>query len=214
MDDFRRIAVKTVISRGKSRLKVYNPTSYPLIGIGAQGAVFRLTEDKCVKIYEESLSASAERQALVAASGSVRFPRFYEGGEHYVVMEYIRGPALRDVLKKDKSQLNDATMAQVFDILKEMRRMKFTRIDTRLGHILVTPGGLLKAIDHSGAFRVVHRAPFRLLRSMKKVGVLERFLEYAARHEPRLYEKWRQRWHEGGDIVGLRELPPLESYSR
>ncbi|MFC6600694.1 hypothetical protein ACFQDF_00805 [Ectobacillus funiculus] len=49
MDEFKSIIVK----RGKYdwELEVINPTQLELIGKGAQGAVFKLSEERCVKIY-------------------------------------------------------------------------------------------------------------------------------------------------------------------
>ncbi|GAA3408553.1 AarF/UbiB family protein [Paenibacillus hodogayensis] len=210
MDDYKRITVKPVIMDGKSKLEVHNPTSYPLIGAGAQGAVFLLSAKRCVKIYESPHSAAAERAALAAARGSAFFPKLYESGEKYVVMEYIEGPTLQDVLRKDTSRFDDAIAAQLIAILKEMRSMNFARIDTRIGHILIPSTGGMKVIDHSGAFRITSRAPFRLIKSLHQAHVLPVFLRYAARHEPKLYRKWLRKWEEGTNIEGVPPLPPLE----
>ena len=49
MEDFKSITV----TKGVKTLEIHNPTNYPLIGMGAQGAVFKLSEDKCVKIYSD-----------------------------------------------------------------------------------------------------------------------------------------------------------------
>ncbi|MDF2721390.1 MAG: kinase [Paenibacillus sp.] len=205
MPSFRDISVSQVIVDGKKKLNVHNPTKHPMIGIGAQGAVFRLSPDKCVKVYEAASTAEWEAKALAAAKEVGCFPKLYEKGEKYVVMEYVEGPTLQDYLD-DKSKFTDEMAAQILDIVKQMRKMKFARIDTRLGHIIVTKGGQLKVIDHSGAFRVVRRAPGMLLKSLEKAGVLKPFLRYTAKNDPRLYEKWQQKLK--GDI-GVDDVPKL-----
>lgn len=46
MNEFQKIIVK----RGKKGLKVINTTRLELVGTGAQVAVFKLSQDRCVKI--------------------------------------------------------------------------------------------------------------------------------------------------------------------
>lgn len=209
MDNFRSISVTAEIVGGKKQLKVRNPTGYPMIGIGAQGAVFRLSSDRCVKIYEDSRTAFWETKALKAADGGAYFPKLYQSGPNFVVMEYLQGPTLKDYLA-ERPGLSESFAAQLHGIVKEMRRLKFSRIDTRSGHIIVTDGGKLKVIDHSGAYRTIRRAPFMLFKSLERDGGLRVFLKYVAEHDPKLYGKWREKRKEGVDLAGIPRLPRPE----
>lgn len=47
MKTFKSIIIK--YRKGKRVKVARNPTSFPLMGIGAQGAVFVISEDQCVK---------------------------------------------------------------------------------------------------------------------------------------------------------------------
>ena len=208
MDDFKSITVKSVMVNGKKELEIHNPAGLPLVGAGAQGAVFRLSSGKCVKIYVDPRTAYWEAKALLAANGSPYFPKLYRHGSRYVVMEYLKGPTLRDYLLEHPG-LTESFAAQLLALLKEMRRLKFSRIDTRTAHLIVTEGGRLKAIDHSGAYRTVRRAPFMLLRSLHRAGCLQDFLKYVARHDPKLYMKWRKKRAEGTDLGGVPRLPRI-----
>ena len=49
MDELNSITVK--LGKNESELEVINPTNYELIGKGFQGAIFRLSEGRCVKIF-------------------------------------------------------------------------------------------------------------------------------------------------------------------
>lgn len=210
MEDFRSISVTSEIVGGKKQLKVRNPTGYPMIGIGAQGAVFRLSSDRCVKIYEDSRTAFWETKALKAAAGGPYFPKLYQSGHNYVLMEYLQGPTLKDYLS-EKPGLTESFAAQLHGIVKEMRRLKFSRIDTRTGHVIVTDGGKLKVIDHSGAYRTVRRAPFMLFKSLERDGGLRVFLKYVAEHDPKLYDKWRKKRIEGAGLADIPRLPRPET---
>ncbi|MEF3307218.1 serine/threonine protein kinase [Paenibacillus sp. GYB003] len=209
MEDFRAISVTSEIVDGHKQLKVRNPTRYKMIGIGAQGAVFRLSSDRCVKIYGDPRNAFWESKALQAANGGPYFPKLYQTGPNYVVMEYLSGPTLKDYLAEHPG-LQESFAEQLLGIVKEMRRLKFSRIDTRTGHIIVTEGGRLKVIDHSGAYRTTRRAPFMLLKSLKRDGCLRPFLLYVAMHDPKLYAKWRRTRKKGVDLEGVPSLPRPE----
>ncbi|TNJ66575.1 serine/threonine protein kinase [Paenibacillus hemerocallicola] len=209
MEDFRSISVTSEIVGGKKQLKVRNPAGYPMIGIGAQGAVFRLSSDRCVKVYEDSRTAFWESKALKAAEEVPYFPKLYETGDKYVIMEYLPGPNLRDYLA-DNPGLTESFAAQLLGIVKAMRKLKFARIDTRTGHIIVTEGGKLKVIDHSGAYRTIRRAPFMLFKSLERDGGLRVFLKYVAEHDPKLYGKWRKKRIEGVDLADIPRLPRPE----
>jgi hypothetical protein len=50
LEDFKTI----IVSSGKKAVTIVdNPTSYPMIGKGKQGAVFKLSPDCCVKIFPD-----------------------------------------------------------------------------------------------------------------------------------------------------------------
>jgi hypothetical protein len=94
MADFQSIKV----TKGVKTLEIDNPTGYPLIEMGAQGAVFKLSEEKCVKIYTNPLQAQMELEALKAGQHLTFFPRLYEFGENYIVMDYFNAPTLKEYL--------------------------------------------------------------------------------------------------------------------
>lgn len=50
LDDFKLIKVERIEQNGEKELIIHNPTNLKLIGDGSQGAVFQLSEDRCVKI--------------------------------------------------------------------------------------------------------------------------------------------------------------------
>lgn len=99
MEDFKSIRV----TEGIKKVDVIkNPTSFPLIGKGAQGAVFKISSDKCVKICAKPEYAVKEN-VLKIAQNSPTIPRLYEVGQNYIIMEYIEGPTLFQYLESGGS---------------------------------------------------------------------------------------------------------------
>ncbi|MDP9740988.1 UNVERIFIED_ORG: putative Ser/Thr protein kinase [Bacillus sp. B2I3] len=96
MEDFKSICV----TEGIKKVDVIkNPTSFPLIGKGAQGTVFKISSDKCVKICAKPEFAAKEGNVLKIAQESHAIPRLYEVGHNYIIMEYLEGPTLFQYLE-------------------------------------------------------------------------------------------------------------------
>ncbi|RFU64582.1 hypothetical protein [Bacillus sp. V59.32b] len=92
--DFRKINV----TKGEHGVEVENPTNYPLIGKGVQGAVFKLSRRRCVKIFSGMNAAKKEADAMRQGQDSYLMPRIFEVGDNYIVMEYVDGPSLEDLM--------------------------------------------------------------------------------------------------------------------
>lgn len=188
MDDFRRI---TVWHKGKKEVDFENPTTFPLIGLGTQGAVFRLSADRCVKIFARKKDARKEAEALRLAQSSSIIPILYDAGKNYVVMEHVQGSSLADYLL-EKGELTESVSEQIVFILHEMKRLKFTRIDTQVRHIIVTSQKPYKVIDHANAYRSKRKVPLRLCKGLYDLGMLETFLNQVKKIDSSLYSKWEQ----------------------
>ncbi|WP_144527706.1 serine/threonine protein kinase [Peribacillus simplex] len=191
MDDFKLIKVERIEKNGKKDLIIHNPTTLKLIGEGSQGAVFQLEEDLCVKIYVNPNAATKEGKALEAAKETQIVPRLYEVGPNYVIMEYLKGPNLRDYLKKTKD-IPESFTEQIIMIRKELKRVGFIRIKTSIGHFVVTEGNVLKAIDHSDGLTMNDPYNPKMFRDLKKLGLLDTFLEQAKKIDPESYEDWQK----------------------
>lgn len=169
----------------------HNPTDLLYIGAGAQGAVFQISAQQCVKIYVNESDAESEARALHAAASASFIPLVYEVGKNYIVMEYLSGPGLKAFLS-NRSDLPHFIAEQLVLIIKEMKRVQFTRIDTALRHVYVTPENTLKVIDHVNSYRTVQPYPQRMLQSLSNIGCLQPFLTYVSHHHPELYFEWSQ----------------------
>ncbi|WP_445489993.1 RIO1 family regulatory kinase/ATPase domain-containing protein [Niallia sp. 03133] len=191
MNDFTLINVQRIEKNGKKELLIDNPTKLKPIGEGSQGAVFQISEDRCVKIYVNPNAAEKEGSALEAAKDLDIVPKVYEVGSNYVIMEYLKGTNLKDYLKKAKN-IPESFTEQIIRIRKELKRVGFIRIKTSIGHFIVTEGNVLKAIDHSDGLTMNDPYNPKMFLDLKKLGLLDKFLEQAKKIDPESYEDWQK----------------------
>ena len=199
MKDFRKIRV----TKGDKTLIIENPTDYPLIGMGSQGAVFQLSDKKCVKIYEDPEQAKMEAEALKAGQHLPFFPRLYQTGENFVVMEYFDGPNLKEYLK-NCMYIPESITKKLIEMLREMEKTGFTMVDAPLRHIFVMDGEELKVVDHVNAFKRQHPVPLKLLRDLNIILLKESFLSQVEKLAPDLFQKWNDYFDQ--DKVDFREI--------
>jgi predicted Ser/Thr protein kinase len=186
MEDFKSIAV----TKGPLGLEIHNPTNYPLIGNGAQGAVFKLSEEQCVKIYTNPEQARMEQEALEAGKHLPFFPKVYDFGENYVVMDYFNAPTLKEYLR-NCTYIPENIARKLLYMLGEMKKANFTMVDAPLRHIFVLENEELKVVDHVNAFKRMHPVPLKLLRDLNIILLKESFLALVEQLEPETYNEWQ-----------------------
>ncbi|PLS02411.1 hypothetical protein [Neobacillus cucumis] len=185
MGNFKSIKV----TKGLKTLEIDNPANYPLVGMGAKGAVFKLSEDKCVKIYIDPLEAEMEAKALTVGKHLSFLPKVYETGSNYVVMEYFNAPTLKEYLK-NCTYLPESIARKLLNILFNLKKAKFTTVDAPLSHIFVLDNEELKVVDHVNAFTKMYPVPLKLLRDLEIILLKDSFLAQVKKLAPRAYEAW------------------------
>ncbi|MEH7223288.1 hypothetical protein V7112_05675 [Bacillus sp. JJ1566] len=201
MKDFTSITVTKL----EKLLEIKNPTSYPLIGKGSQGAVFKLSEDKCVKIYVDPLQAKMEQEALQAAKKNPFMPKVYETGKNYIVMEYLNGPSLKEYLLGSMYMPEEITK-KLLQLLESFKKAKFTMLDAPLRHIFIV-NNELKVVDHVNAFKRIHPVPIKLIRDLKLLLLKDSFLMQVEKLAPDTYEEWDSYFYKKISIKKMLVLP-------
>ena len=186
MQEFERIKVTHSQS---IELMVDNPTDLKLIGKGAHGVVFRLSKDKCVKIYADADVAKMEADAYKKSQHSDIVPRLYEFGSNYIVLEYIEGLSLLELLSQ-KKEIPFYIPRQLISLLKEMQQIGFSRLDSSLRHIIIAPDGCFKVIDLVYSYHISDAIPKRALVDLKELSLLLPFLKHLEEIDPELYVIW------------------------
>ncbi|WNF37194.1 hypothetical protein RJD24_01680 [Bacillaceae bacterium IKA-2] len=206
MVDFKSI----IIEKGQNGiLEINNQTDYPLIGYGNQGAVFKLSEDRCVKIYRTELHAKMEQDAYKTGQHLPFFPKVYEIGLNYLIMEYFNKPNLKEYLKKSM-YMKESMAKQLLDILKTLKQTGYSMIDAPLRHLFVLENEELKLIDLVNAYKREHSIPNKLLRELNLIHLKDSFLSHVKNLEPELYEEWETFFNERD--VDFREVTVKARY--
>ncbi|MGG4398249.1 hypothetical protein ABEX25_28665 [Paenibacillus thiaminolyticus] len=159
------------------------------IGSGQQGTVYRIAADRCVKIYTKARYAELEREAYCRAKGSPILPEFYEAGADYIIMEYLDGETMQSRLRRT-GRLTRDDAAQILDTLDEMKKRKFTRIDLALFHLFFYRDGKMKLIDLVHAYTRSCSVPFVLARGLRRMNLLDSFLEHVKVLDPERLRDW------------------------
>lgn len=189
MDDIQSIRV---IRKGENNIEVVeNPTSYPLIGAGKHGAVFKISSDQCVKIYTKPKNVLREGEALKAAQDSPVVPKLYDVGDNYIIMEYIEGPSLKEYLEEKGTITQDITR-KILALIQEMKRLNFVRVDPKLKQVIVTKEEEFRVIDHVFSYsKKKADIPVGLLAGLNNLGLLNTFLEQVKLINPQSYGGWK-----------------------
>lgn len=191
MKDFRLISVTQAPN---NQLNIYNPTNYALIGQGAQGAVFKISDDRCVKIYVSDEYAIREYSSYQAVKNSALLLKIYGKGVNYIIMEYLRGPSL-ELYLQGMGMIPQWVTKQILFVLKEMKRFHFTKIDSFLRHIFIVKNHKVKIIDLVNAYTVRDSFPSRLFGDLKRLGLLNTFLQQVQVLDPKIYLEWQNSPH-------------------
>lgn len=138
MNDFDKIATKN-----KGKITIQDLNGFTMLGKGADGSVFQLSPEKCVKVYVNEDNQKKELYALQIGQSSSVIPRLYEYGSNYIVMELVNGGNLKAYLKKEK-QLPKLIAMKILFMLAELQKVGFTRLDTEVRHIFLMSWEKLK----------------------------------------------------------------------
>lgn len=176
---------------GKRIISRKDMKGYELIGDGKDGEVYRLTNDKCIKVFFKEETQSRELRALQTGQSSPVIPRLYSYGANYIIMECINGISLSHLLKKERKITEELTKKILF-MLAELKRIGFTRLDSEVRHILINKDGDLKVIDHKRAFTSNSSVPTKLLKGFKKYRLENEFLSHVKNIQPSIFHAWKE----------------------
>ncbi|NLA57726.1 MAG: hypothetical protein GX855_02305 [Firmicutes bacterium] len=159
------------------------------IGAGKHGEVYKIDDQRCIKIYKKSHYLRRELAALQRGAGAPFFPRVYDWGRDYIVREYIPGTPLSEYLRSHP--FTEDTVRQLADMVEIMRRLGFRRADTRLSHIIIDGNGKLWLIDPVNTMKKSPPYPRKLLKGLYRRGLAEQFLAYVRERYPESYGRWQ-----------------------
>lgn len=166
----------------------FNVKELELLGSGTQGKVYRIDSQKCIKIFKKNQTCKEELETLSMAQIDSHFPRLYGYGEKYIIRECINGIELNKYLSSHP--LTPDISNKIIKLYEAMVRVGYTRLDTALFHIFITPSNELKLIDTSKAIKKRTTYPNLILSGLDKLGYKKDFIDFVKATNPEVYNKW------------------------
>jgi len=163
--------------------------SAEFLGQGNNGVVYELPEHKVIKIFVEEKVGLDESYVLIKAKGSKYFPKVYSVGKLYIVREMVDGIPLDKYIKKNG--LNKEIALNIYKLIKEFKKINFTKIDTRCKDIMVGSNNKIMIIDPKKCFKRKIDYPRHLMKGFLKLGVLDEFLMYIEDINKKKSKEWK-----------------------
>lgn len=182
----KAIKVKNLVN---ADVEVSNKSPLTMIGKGRQGAVFKVTDDICVKVFGNQEDCDREYYALSLGQKSSLFPKVYAKGSLYIAMDIIKGVDVREYLQSQP--LSQELSAKLIEMLITFKEIGYERIDHHKRQIYIQPDGNLKVIDVARTVwrDRVYPYPRKLLTSLGEENKAI-FLTHVQEMAPELYQEW------------------------
>ncbi len=161
-----------------------------LIGQGHEGKVYLLPNDRVLKVFNKSTSCKRQVEILLKAQDSRFFPTVFDFDSYSIVMSFIYGSTLSHYLKQNN--INKHLSLELVKLVDEFKKLNFTKLDMRLGHIFLQPDETIRVIDPRGSYEEVRPYPRSMLKGLNKRDVLNDFFKYIKHDYPSYYKYWKK----------------------
>lgn len=158
------------------------------LGQGNNGIVYKVPENKVIKVFYEEKVWYDEAYILTRTKRSAFFPKLYEKGRFYIVREMVEGIQLDKYIKKNG--LNFELTKNIYEMLEEFKRLKFKKIDSRCKDIYVSNDLKIKLIDPKKYYRRNIEFPRHLMKGFLKLEVLNDFYIYMKQINEEKTREW------------------------
>ncbi|WP_195468841.1 hypothetical protein [Clostridium sp. D43t1_170807_H7] len=173
-------------------MKLYgdiNINQLQLLGKGTQGKVYKIDEEKCIKVFKRKNYCENEVFTLIISQNDSHFPKLYSYGDNYIIRELIKGIDLDKYLLNNS--LTPALSNKILELYDAMYRVGFSRLDTALFHIFITDNEDIKLIDTARAMSKNVVYPTLIINALNDLGYKNQFLSYVKIVRPDILKKWR-----------------------
>lgn len=158
------------------------------LGEGHHGKVYLIANDRIIKVCRDSKSCIYESFIFSRVRGSNHFPKVYDFDEHYIIRDYVGGQCLSKYIKANG--INRELVFKLIELIEEFEALGFTKLDIRCKDIMLQDNGLLMVIDPKSSYTRKVGFPRHLMKGLKKLGVLDEFINVLKEERPDLHDKW------------------------
>jgi RIO-like serine/threonine protein kinase len=168
----------------------YDTSKLKLIGSGHEGKVYLLPHDMVLKVFHNPHSCARQVEILLKAQNSRFFPTVFDYDNYSIVMGFVYGSKLSYYFRYNS--INKNLSLELVKLINEFKKLNFTKLDMRLGHIFLQPDETVKVIDPRGSYEKKRPYPKSMLRGLQRRGELRNFFTYIKYDYPDYYKYWRK----------------------
>lgn len=172
--------------------KLFRKAEY--LGQGNNGIVFELPDNKIIKIFLNSKVCNDESSILIKTKGSKYFPKLFDKGSNYIIREKVHGERLDYYIKNNG--LSEKLIKNIYSLLLEFKKLKFKKLDIRCKDILVSENQKIMIIDPKKSYNRKVDYPRHLMKGLRKLQVLDEFLDEIKKIDEKKYISWRTKFEE------------------
>ena len=118
---------------------------FKLLGSGAEGAVYLTPGGYAFNVLKNIKNAKSEDDILKQTSDSPFFPNSIVRVGNILIREYVGGINLKEYISKHGLPYN--LSKEIVDLIEDLKRLKFKRLNIRNAHIFVNSIVKIKVID-------------------------------------------------------------------
>ena len=159
-----------------------------IIGQGVYGVVYLYNSNTCVKVNKDRNNNLTEVNLYKQYAHCPLFPRIYEFGDNYIVMEYIQGRSLKEFLEQG-NKLNTEYLDGLIKMFEEGYKIGL-KLNPNAKHVIMTPNKRIRLVDLDDIVKFASSKPFMLFHRLAKYGQKSDFIQYVNTNNKQIYHKW------------------------
>lgn len=160
------------------------------LGQGNNGIVYRLPQNKIIKLFTKEKVWKDEASILLKTKQSKFFPKVYSIGRLYIVREMIEGIQLDKYIKK--KGLDENIVRSINELTDEFIRLKFTKIDSRCKDLYIGYDNKIRVIDPKKCYKRKVKYPRHLMKGLLRLEVLDEFLFFLEKIDKNKARNWEK----------------------
>ena len=159
-----------------------------LLGSGAEGSVYLTPEGFALKRFNTIKAAKKEASILDNVKDSRFFPNVIIRISTIVVREFVQGENLSQHLKNNG--LSYSLSKELIDLIEDLKRLKFKRINIRNAHIFIDKNEKLMVIDPRKPYSKITPYPKDIIKILLNLNLFDDFLKNVVIYRPDLLDYW------------------------
>ncbi|MEN8076733.1 hypothetical protein ABFP60_07175 [Clostridioides difficile] len=158
------------------------------LGSGAEGSVYLTPEGFVIKRFSSIKAAKKEASILDNVKDSPFFPKVLIRVSNIVIREYVKGENLYEHIQKNG--LSYSLSKELIDLIEDLKRLNFKRLNVRNAHIFIDNNEKLMVIDPRKPYSKTTPYPKDIIKILLKLNVFDAFLKDLTDYKPHLLDYW------------------------